>query len=267
MASPGPRFGVVDSSFLSHPELPPLLPLWGPNPSNHDHGTRSLGLVLGSSTGLAPGGILAAVACPAPGTSVIASMHEAMLACLKAQPDVLLVNLCFNHRWPLVYAGTIRALARQAWDQGCLCVFPAGNAGLDLDQELDVETEKLASLGQESWLVVGAVDPESGQRVGNVGRCIHSLGHTRQRSTSVHMEGERFVPAHVDRFGGTSAAAAQLSGMAMALAGAVRKAQMPSTPALLKRHLTSPETLRSDGVPRLSRVLERAGLAPDTGRE
>ncbi|MFT5585164.1 MAG: hypothetical protein ACI9VR_002752 [Cognaticolwellia sp.] len=258
-----PRLAVVDSSFLPHPELPSLSPLSGPNPANHDHGTRTLGLVLGHSTGLAPQGVLAALACPAPGKSIIASLHQAMRSCLQAEPDVLLVNLCFNHRWPVVYAESIRALARQAWDRGCLCVFPAGNAGLDLDLESDVETERLALLGEESWLVVGAVNPESGERVGNVGRCIHTLGHTQQHSTSVEMEGKIFVPGHVPHFGGTSAAAAQLSGMAMALAAGMQT----WTPAQLKAQLTCLENLESDGVPRLSRVLERARLAPDTERE
>ena len=248
---------LVDTSFLPHPELPPLSPLFGHNPANHDHGTRSLGLVLGSSTGQAPSGTLAALACPAPGLSVIASTHQAMLACLQAQPDVLLVNLCFNHRWPLVFAERIRVLARQAWAQGCLCVFPAGNAGLDLDQELDVETGSLALLGEEAWLMVGAVDPESVERVGNVGRCIHTFGHTQHRTTSVEMQGDTFVPGHTSQFGGTSAAAAQLSGMAMALAAGLQT----WTPGQLKAQLTSQDTLGADGVPSLSRVLERAGLA------
>jgi hypothetical protein len=157
----------------------------------------------------------------------------------------------------VVYAEAIRVLARQAWEQGCLCVFPAGNAGLNLDEEHDVETDSLASLGQESWLVVGAVHPRSGERVGNVGGCIHVLGHAEHRSTSVEMEGEIFVSGHVPHFGGTSAAAAELSGMAMALAAGMQT----WSPAQLKAHLSCPENLGADGVPRLSRVLERAGLA------
>ncbi len=259
--TPPRGLAVVDSSFLPHPGLPPLRPLYGPNPATHDHGTRSLGVVLGEGIAPVPTEGLRALACPAPGLPVIDALHEAMLSCLAHHPRVLLVNLSFDARWPVVSAPEIAAMARRAWEQGCLCVFPAGNAGEDLDRD---SQSSVASLGEDAWLLVGAKQPESGEILGNRGGALHLFGPgAGQHTLAVDLEQGRCIPRRIAHFGGTSAAASWVSAVALTLA----ERHPDWGPQALKERLLRAASQDPRGIPQLSGVLGPLGLDPDTGRE
>lgn len=217
-----------------------------------EHRARSLAVILGEE-GLAPDATLLPPTTPHPGPDGLSALVSTVEVTLAQTPDVLLINLSLDHRYPVIQSRAVRAVLRRAWDAGCLPIVAAGNAQHDLADARDLESGRalqgVPEVQDPSWLLVGALHPQTGAAMGTTGPGVHC----RHWGHNVKVPGIR-------RFSGSSAAAAVVTGLALLLVGGMRAQGQVWTPRSLRDTLADPRSQDPHGMPILQRLLTACGL-------
>ncbi len=267
----GARFALAELGWGAHRDTP-----LDSGVGSALHGTRTLGVICGTGAGrgIAPEARLAAIEAPS-----IGKLPELILSLGETRPDLVLLQVQTDERLPVETLPGVSSAIRQLTDAGVAVVQPAGNARQDLDAWTDPEGRALLSRWSSDFfdsgaILVGAGVPTSqSARVGNVGTRVdcHAWGaEVLTTGGLVHPSGRGWASSdavgYTRGFGGTSAAAAIVAGVCLALLSSVSLS--PARLRSLLRHpaLGSPPEpdpwARNGRMPDLRSLACHLGLVP-----
>ena len=218
----GVRFAVVELGWGAHRDTPLATGV-----GSALHGTRTLGVICGTGAGrgIAPEATLVAIETPSSG-----SLPELIRSLGAARPELLLLQVQTEDRLPVETLPGVSAAIRQLTDEGVVVVQPAGNARQDLDAWADRDGRAVLSRWSPDFFDSGAILVGAGlptrqsARVGNVGTRVDCHAWGAEVVTTgglVHPSGRGWASSdsvgYTRGFGGTSAAAAIVAGVCLAI--------------------------------------------------
>ena len=245
----------VEAGWFQHDDFAQALPLPVVPPqaemslvdSDRVHGEAALGLVIANSQdgamGLAPRSTVVSLgSCFDQQTGEMLFLAEALAAVAVAGPDVVLIEMdrtVDGERVPVEVDPADRQAIQELIALGIHVIEPAGNGATNLAWVQDGDGHhSLSRHGGEAVdsgaIVVSRVNEKTGHLVGNHGARVdcHAWGG------AVLTTGTQSDPVHgYSNFTGTSAASAQIAGVALNLLGAAKSQGLTLTPRQLRAAL------------------------------